>query len=339
MATPAHPDGDKTFLKINTFATRESEKASDLLQSIYDTNDVWIDVEGNAQEFSMRTTCVAFGELTLVRSDVSSWGFSRDLSDLVLIKMPLYGSPVNYTSGRRRQIAYSRRGACVGRPFETVSMTRERGGGLSLYAPISQLAERAETLTGTTCGSRSIAKMVDYIDMSTPVGAALARAAGYALAEMTGLNSIGLGFLAVAGLEDRLLNLAVGSLFPSVIQDVGSARSFVLPRVIRRARDYIAEHATEPIDLARLARDLGINMRTMQENFRKCYGFSARDYILDCRLEQARQRLQSADKTTSVTQSALASGFTDLGHFSAKYRAKFGELPSETLRFALRRHY
>lgn len=336
MTTPARTKEVEESLRIRSFATARCETASEWLQSIYQRKDVRIDVLGSSGNFAMRTTCAAFGALTLVRSDVSNWSFTRDLNGLVLIKIPLYGGPLNYVSGQRRREAHALRGAGVGRPFETVNMTRARGGSLSLYAPIDRLIARAEALTGTSCGTALIAKMTDYLDLSTPVCAALARAAKTAMAELTGLNSIGLGALTVAGFEDLLLNLTAGSLFSGVVQKFDATPPDCGKSAIRRARDYIAAHAAEPIDLARLAGDLGVSMRAMQENFRKCYGYSPRDYILDCRLERARQRLLSADNATSVTQSAMASGFTDLGHFSAKYRAKYGELPSESLRFARR---
>lgn len=336
MLTRGRVMDDQAPLKVQSFATGKCEIASQSLQSIYARKDVRIDVFGKSQNFAMRTTCAAFGALTLVRSDVTDWRFTRDLNSLVLIKMPLFGSRLDYASGLRRQEAYPLRGAGVGRPFETVTMTRARGGSLSLYAPIERLIERAEALAGKSCGAALISKMADYLDLSAPVCAAFARAAKTAMAEMTSLDSIGLGALAVAGFEDMLLNLAAGSLFAGVIRKFDATPSNCGNSVIQRARDYIAEHAAGPIDLARLAADLGVSMRAMQENFRKCYGFSPRDFILDCRLERARQRLLAADATTSVTQVGMASGFTDLGHFSAKYRAKFGEPPSETLRFALR---
>jgi transcriptional regulator GlxA family with amidase domain len=72
-------------------------------------------------------------------------------------------------------------------------------------------------------------------------------------------------------------------------------------------------------------------MRALQENFRRSYGCSPRAYILECRLERARGVLLTADRSTRVTQVALDRGFTDLGHFSAKYRDRYGELPSVTL--------
>jgi transcriptional regulator GlxA family with amidase domain len=77
-------------------------------------------------------------------------------------------------------------------------------------------------------------------------------------------------------------------------------------------------------------------MRAMQENFQKHFGFSPRDYVMECRLERARELLSLTDKISSVTDIAMASGFSDLGYFSAKYRDKYGELPSETMRLARR---
>jgi AraC-like DNA-binding protein len=48
--------------------------------------------------------------------------------------------------------------------------------------------------------------------------------------------------------------------------------------------------------------------------------------------------LSLPDRTTTVSAAAFECGFGDLSDFSAKYRNKYGELPSETLRFA-RRHF
>ncbi len=218
MLTRGRVMDDQAPLKVQSFATGKCEIASQSLQSIYARKDVRIDVFGESQNFAMRTTCAAFGALTLVRSDVTDWRFTRDLNSLVLIKMPLFGSRLDYASGLRRQEAYPLRGAGVGRPFETVTMTRARGGSLSLYAPIERLIERAEALAGKSCGAALISKMADYLDLSAPVCAAFARAAKTAMAEMTSLDSIGLGALAVAGFEDMLLNLAAGSLFAGVIR-------------------------------------------------------------------------------------------------------------------------
>jgi adenylate cyclase len=48
-------------------------------------------------------------------------------------------------------------------------------------------------------------------------------------------------------------------------------------------------------------------------------------------LARARQQFLAADAQASVTSIAMASGFNQLGRFSALYRRQFGELPSQTL--------
>jgi AraC-like DNA-binding protein len=53
-------------------------------------------------------------------------------------------------------------------------------------------------------------------------------------------------------------------------------------------------------------------------------------YLQQCRLERARADL--LDRRGTVTEVAYSWGFGNLGDFSARYRARFGELPNETLR-------
>ena len=56
--------------------------------------------------------------------------------------------------------------------------------------------------------------------------------------------------------------------------------------------------------------------------------------LKDIRLERARAELLAGGDGVSVTTVAMAWGFTHLGKFSNDYRARFGELPSQTLRHA-----
>ena len=336
MAVDPKQTSNGPLLGIKAFATRKLDSASASVEDIFG-KDAKQEVEGAPNAFGVHFTGTVFGAVALCKSDVSSWSFTRNLNGLVHIALPLTGSPLNYQSGARHHEVFPTRGAAVGYPFETINMKIARGSGIGLCAPIDGLIERAESLTGILLGKAWLSEMADYIALSAPICAALARNMKAATVEIARLNSIGMSALALVGMEDLLMNLAAASLFPTVARKVGETPPDCGPAVIRRARDHINEHAADPIDFSRLANDLGISMRAMQANFRKYFGVSPRDYLLECRLERTREHLLLAGVNSSVTSVALASGFTDLSHFSMKYRKRYGELPSATLRSALRR--
>jgi AraC-like DNA-binding protein len=178
--------------------------------------------------------------------------------------------------------------------------------------------------------------MLDRVDLHAPPGEALARTLKTAIADFLALNSAGMGPLAIAGYEDLLTNLATVALFPPVASCLERPDAQCSPATIRRARDFIKTNAADPIRMSELSAHLGVPMRTLQASFRKWFGTSPREWLLECRLESARQRLEAADDALSVSRVAFECGFGDLSQFSARYRAKYGELPSATLATARR---
>ena len=60
--------------------------------------------------------------------------------------------------------------------------------------------------------------------------------------------------------------------------------------------------------------------------FKKHYGQTPRQYIIDKRIEKAKEQLKYG---MSVTQTCFAVGFESLGSFSALFRTKTGKSPSE----------
>lgn len=105
-----------------------------------------------------------------------------------------------------------------------------------------------------------------------------------------------------------------------------------LPAAFRRAREILAAHATEPLDLEKLARHSGIGIRSLQLGFKRHFGVSISGALWDIRLEQLNTRLVSAGAGERVIDIAFDLGFTHLGRMASHYRAKFGESPSVTLR-------
>lgn len=105
-----------------------------------------------------------------------------------------------------------------------------------------------------------------------------------------------------------------------------------LPGDLTRALTWLRTHLSEPVELQRLADIAGVRPRTLETRFREFLGTSPLGWVRRTRLMNARQRLLNPETESSVTQAALASGFTQLGRFSVEYRKAFGESPSATLR-------
>ena len=104
----------------------------------------------------------------------------------------------------------------------------------------------------------------------------------------------------------------------------------IAPRDVRRALDYIHEHAAEPIALGDLVHASGVAGRTLLKHFRDAHGVSPIRYARNHRLQRAREELLRSS-AGAVSEVALRWGFTHLGRFAADYRRRFGESPSATL--------
>ena len=301
------------------------------LKSIYGSN-LRADFAGAAQEFSLRSTAAILGTVRLVRADVSGYSCIRQSDDLVQIFAPVRGS-VSLRSGTApRDTVADCNGVAVMRPGERTTVKVSSGSAFMLSLPLSGLIARAQMLTGETYDGSILSEMSGLYGQSSPAVAALTRNIKSAIAEAINLDSIGMARLASSAYEQLLLDMASTVLFPSVALRIAQPHANAGPAALREARDYIAGHAADPIDLSQLAGSLGISARAMQAGFRRQYGISAREFITQCRLELAREQLQAADQRASVSDIAFASGFANLSHFAIKYRERYGELPSTTKR-------
>lgn len=103
----------------------------------------------------------------------------------------------------------------------------------------------------------------------------------------------------------------------------------VAPRDVRRASEYIREHATDPITLADLVRASGVAGRTLLQHFRDFYGVPPMRYLRNRRLQLVRDDLL-AQEAGQVSEIASRWGFAHLGRFAVEYRRRFGECPSVT---------
>jgi len=110
----------------------------------------------------------------------------------------------------------------------------------------------------------------------------------------------------------------------------------VLPGDLVRAIKWIEAHLSEPLRIDSLADVAGVPARTLEAHFRQYLDTTPLGYLRQTRLAFARDQFLNSEGAANVTQVATASGFTQLGRFSAQYREAFGELPSQTRRRAAR---
>jgi AraC-like DNA-binding protein len=101
---------------------------------------------------------------------------------------------------------------------------------------------------------------------------------------------------------------------------------------VRACETYMHEHVDATLTLLDLSEVSGMRSRSLINAFEAITGFSPMDYLKRLRLSGVRRALQQANKQrTRIIDVATDWGFWHMGHFTADYRAMFGETPSQTL--------
>jgi AraC family ethanolamine operon transcriptional activator len=104
--------------------------------------------------------------------------------------------------------------------------------------------------------------------------------------------------------------------------------------IIRRSMDAIDAAPLLPT-AADLARQVGVNDRTLLRTFRETYGLPPKRYLMLRELHLIRRELSSgAGGSSTVADVLVRHGIWEFGRFAGRYRTHFGELPSDTLRRA-----
>lgn len=99
---------------------------------------------------------------------------------------------------------------------------------------------------------------------------------------------------------------------------------------LEKARRYIQENFRKNISVEELAASIDLSFSYFRRLFHEAYGCSPMQYIMDLRIENARDLLLSGE--VNVTEAALLSGFEDIYYFSTLFKRKTGSTPSQILR-------
>jgi AraC family transcriptional regulator len=104
-------------------------------------------------------------------------------------------------------------------------------------------------------------------------------------------------------------------------------------RRLKQTLSYIEDHLTEDLSLARIAAIAGLSTSHFNTLFRASIGLSLHQYVIQRRIEQAKILLRRGK--LSVTEVALATGFSHQSHLARHMRKVAGLAPGDLRRFAI----
>ena len=93
------------------------------------------------------------------------------------------------------------------------------------------------------------------------------------------------------------------------------------------ARQYFHDHYNEPINIEEYAQSRHTSISLFMRNFKKVYGVSPKQYILNIRMNNAQNLLETTDYT--VAEIAAIVGYDNALYFSRIYHKQKGQAPSD----------
>lgn len=312
--------------------TDDVDEAAEQVGRIFCPHDLE-PAQARAAGFSARHNCADFDGFSI---NYVAYGGSVGidpgcLERFFLVQVPLTGTAHIRAGVTELDAAPDRAASLLSPTIPTRMMWRDCAQAILLFDR-RMVEQRAAALSGRVSGP---VEFDPVIDLEAPSGRALRASLAelMMLAERLGPSG-SLSPVAMADwremLLDHLLNGQRHGLSDAITTFSGRAER--LPRALRTAREHLADNAGEPLDLAQLACASGIGIRALQLGFRRHFGLSISQMLLDMRLAGLNARLAQASPDASVTEIAFDLGFTHLGRMAGAYREKFGETPSATLR-------
>jgi AraC-like DNA-binding protein len=315
------------------YVTREVDEARVALAAYYD--DLCLDVVGPRSDFLTSVDVIKIGALT-----VGLTGFGTEIvaswvdPEVYHVCVPFSG---RYTvqEGRADVLYATEHQAVVFDPERGVRVDDWASDSCSLSVKIDKLAvvRQLEILLGRPAPRRL--RFDPYLHVGQGAGRSWASLVRWSLLELDAGHGLLQQPIIAGRLEQTLLEgllLAAGHQYREALE---APPPPMRPSAVKRVMDAVQERPAEPYDAARLAEIAQVSLRTLQEAFRANVGMSPMGYVQEVRLQRVRQELRvSAPGSVTVTDVAFQWGFAHLGRFAQRYRARFGESPSQTLRSA-----
>lgn len=96
--------------------------------------------------------------------------------------------------------------------------------------------------------------------------------------------------------------------------------------LLQRARDYIHAHLTDELNLAQISAQVNLSKYHFLRLFRQQFGITPHQYIINCRVNRARDALEQGAALDDVV---FHYGFTDLSHLNRRFKPIYGMTPRQ----------
>jgi AraC-like DNA-binding protein len=113
-----------------------------------------------------------------------------------------------------------------------------------------------------------------------------------------------------------------------------TAKAGLAPWQERRAKELLSGNLTRQVSLAEVAAECALSRGHFSKAFKATTGHSPHAWLIERRIEAARQMLQAS--TASLSEIAIACGFADQSHLTRVFGARVGSSPAQWRR--MRRH-
>jgi AraC family transcriptional regulator len=113
---------------------------------------------------------------------------------------------------------------------------------------------------------------------------------------------------------------------PPAAREVPDGRGRLLAWQVRKVRDYVDSHITEPVLVADLCALIQRSEAHFSRSFKRTLGESPHSFIVRRRVELAAQHMLTTD--ASLSDIALRCGFTDQAHLCKHFRQATGQTPA-----------
>jgi transcriptional regulator GlxA family with amidase domain len=97
--------------------------------------------------------------------------------------------------------------------------------------------------------------------------------------------------------------------------------------LVIEAQDWLRAHHAEVVSMPALALHLGASLRSLNRRFRHATGTSPLNYLQQCRLQTARELLQTSNLT--IAELAAKAGYPDSSYFCRLFKRVMKQTPSD----------